>query len=61
VAEPKQQKGGKDRRGDVEALAATIYAARLVGSSGKTPESVAADALAAAREFYRVCDSRPES
>lgn len=46
-----------DRAGEVRALAATIYAGLLARTTGKTPESVASDALAAARAFYRAADA----
>jgi hypothetical protein len=64
VADPKKQPAAApaqqpadDRAAEVRALAATIYAGLLARVAGKTPESLAADALSAARAFYRACDS----
>lgn len=47
---------GPARTSDIEALAATIYAARI--ATGRTPEFVAGQALELARVFYRVCDEQ---
>lgn len=45
-----------DRRFDIESLAASIYSRRVCYSTGKTQDSLAAEALTAARAFFRVCD-----
>ena len=53
---------GQDRAKAVEALAATIYAplAATAGQRGKTYDAVAADAIAAARAFFRAVDDQPQ-
>lgn len=56
MAKDYQNRAAKDRRPDVEALAADIFCRRVVSASGMTPESLAREALDAARAFYRVCD-----
>jgi hypothetical protein len=50
------QPATRDRRRDVEELASRIFTAQVTTQTGKTMESLAGHALAAAREFYRVCD-----
>lgn len=49
-----------DRRGDVERLAAAVYAPLAATASvrGRTLDAVAREALEAARTFYRVCDEQ---
>lgn len=44
---------------EIESLAAAIFARRVATATGRTHESMAADALAAAKLFYRTCDDRP--
>lgn len=56
MAEPRR---GRDRRPDIEALAAHVFARRVVAATGKTPEAVAAEAIAAARAFYATLDGTP--
>lgn len=46
----------RDRRAETEALAAALFARRYAAATGKTPESLAREALEAARAFYRACD-----
>jgi phosphate uptake regulator len=48
----------RDRVPDVERLAAQLFAALFTSPAGraKTPESLAQDALSAARAFYRAAD-----
>lgn len=55
---PPPGKPTPDRRRDVEALAAAVYAQAVPAAParGKTPEAVAREALDAARTFYKVCD-----
>lgn len=55
-----KRKGGRDSRAaDVEALAARIFAARVISNTSRTVETVAADAVSAAKSFYRVLDEPP--
>lgn len=61
MADDKRPAQPRDRRRDVEVLAADIFARRVanLAHTGRTPESVAADSLNLARAFYRACDEQP--
>lgn len=56
----KQYQQSRDRRGDVESLAAALFVQTFTAARGsKLPEALAGEALAAARAFYRLCDESP--
>ncbi len=54
---PDPKTAARDRRPDAEAMGAVIFARLVAATGGKfASDALARTALAAAREYYRVCD-----
>lgn len=61
MAEPRRQQQNqppaRDRRSDMETLAASIFVHRYIAAMAtREPSSLARECLKAAREFYLACD-----